>query len=64
VQVYTVARKPAESWVGALSNGQVDAIVAQVQRETGLCAEAYYGMSESAAATALTALDRRASLLS
>jgi wyosine [tRNA(Phe)-imidazoG37] synthetase (radical SAM superfamily) len=47
VQVYTVARKPAEAWVAALSDGEVDGIVAQVQRETGLCVEAYYGMSES-----------------
>jgi len=45
VQVYTVARKPAESWVAALSDGEVDAIVAQVQCDTGLCTEAYYGMS-------------------
>jgi len=45
VQVYTVARKPAESWVAALSDGAVDSIVAQVQRETGLRAEGYYGMS-------------------
>jgi wyosine [tRNA(Phe)-imidazoG37] synthetase (radical SAM superfamily) len=47
VQVYTVAREPSERWVAVLSDGEVDAIVAQVQRETGLCAEAYYGMSES-----------------
>ena len=47
VQVYTVARKPAECWVAALSDGEVDAIIAQVQRETSLCAEAFYGMSES-----------------
>jgi wyosine [tRNA(Phe)-imidazoG37] synthetase (radical SAM superfamily) len=47
VQVYTVARKPAERWVAALSDGEVDVIVTQVQRETGLYAEAYHGMSES-----------------
>ena len=44
VQVYTVAREPAERWVAALSDGEVDAIVAQVQRETGLHAEAFYGL--------------------
>jgi wyosine [tRNA(Phe)-imidazoG37] synthetase (radical SAM superfamily) len=45
VQVYTVAREPAESWVGALSNQEVDAIVELVQRRTGLPAEAFYGTS-------------------
>ena len=44
VQVYTVAREPAERWVAALSDGEVDAIVAQVQRETGLHAEVFYGL--------------------
>jgi len=43
VQVYTVARRPAEDYVSALSADQVDAIVELVRSETGLRAEAYYG---------------------
>lgn len=42
VQVYTVARTPAESFVTPLSNEEVDGIVARVQAETGLIAEPYY----------------------
>jgi wyosine [tRNA(Phe)-imidazoG37] synthetase (radical SAM superfamily) len=42
VQVYTVAREPAERWVDALSNPEVDAIVEMVQMRTGLAAEPYY----------------------
>ncbi|MFQ5461694.1 MAG: radical SAM protein [Phycisphaerae bacterium] len=43
VQVYTVARKPAEANVTPLTDGQVDAIADRVTRETGLRAERYYG---------------------
>jgi wyosine [tRNA(Phe)-imidazoG37] synthetase (radical SAM superfamily) len=43
VQVYTVARVPAESWVIPLTNAEVDAIVDLVRRRTSLAAEAYYG---------------------
>jgi wyosine [tRNA(Phe)-imidazoG37] synthetase (radical SAM superfamily) len=43
VQVYTVARDPAERWVGALGNKEVDAIVHLVKRRTGLPAEGFYG---------------------
>jgi wyosine [tRNA(Phe)-imidazoG37] synthetase (radical SAM superfamily) len=43
VQVYTVARVPAESWVTPLTNVEVDAIVDQVRRRTSLAAEAFYG---------------------
>ncbi len=43
VQVYTVARMPAESYVDALSAAEVDGIVDRVQKRTGLLAEAYYG---------------------
>lgn len=43
VQVYTVARQPAESWVSALTNDEVDAIVRLVQESTGLAAEPFYG---------------------
>lgn len=45
VQVYTVARVPAEEWVGPLSNAEVDAIVRLVQERTGLVAEPFYGPS-------------------
>jgi len=43
VQVYTVARPPAESFVASLSNSEVDAIADKVRAETGLPAECYYG---------------------
>jgi wyosine [tRNA(Phe)-imidazoG37] synthetase (radical SAM superfamily) len=43
VQVYTVARRPAESYVGALTDAEVDAIVALVTSRTGLTARSYYG---------------------
>ena len=45
VQVYTVARKPAESIVTPLTDEEVDAIADRVQRRTGLRAECYYGSS-------------------
>jgi wyosine [tRNA(Phe)-imidazoG37] synthetase (radical SAM superfamily) len=45
IQVYTVARRPAESFVAPLSDEEVDAIVELVQRRTGLDAKAYYGTS-------------------
>lgn len=45
VQVYTVARQPAESYVTALSNEEVDRITALVRKKTSLRATAYYGAS-------------------
>src|SRR6476620_10799550 len=45
IQVYTVARQPAESFVAPLSDAEVDGIVEMVQRRTGLPAKAYYGTS-------------------
>jgi wyosine [tRNA(Phe)-imidazoG37] synthetase (radical SAM superfamily) len=45
VQVYTVARKPAEANVAALADPEVDAIVELVIKRTGLAAEAFYGVS-------------------
>jgi wyosine [tRNA(Phe)-imidazoG37] synthetase (radical SAM superfamily) len=45
VQVYTVARRPAESYVAPLTDAEVDAIVDLVQQRTGLAAKAYYGTS-------------------
>lgn len=41
VQIYTVARPPAESFVSALSPNDVQAIAQQVTAATGLLAEAY-----------------------
>jgi wyosine [tRNA(Phe)-imidazoG37] synthetase (radical SAM superfamily) len=43
VQVHTIARKPAESWVAALPNAEVDAIADLVRRRTGLPVAGYYG---------------------
>jgi wyosine [tRNA(Phe)-imidazoG37] synthetase (radical SAM superfamily) len=42
VQVYTVARQPAESYASPLSHAEVDAIVERVRRRTGLEAEPFY----------------------
>jgi len=43
VQVYTVARRPAESFVTPLADTEVDALTGLVARRTGLLATAYYG---------------------
>jgi wyosine [tRNA(Phe)-imidazoG37] synthetase (radical SAM superfamily) len=43
VQVYTVARRPAESFVLPLSDGEVDSIVDRVKRRTSLASKAFYG---------------------
>jgi wyosine [tRNA(Phe)-imidazoG37] synthetase (radical SAM superfamily) len=43
VQVYTVARPPAESFVSPLTDAQVDTIVEMVRSQTGLPAAAFYG---------------------
>ena len=43
IQIYTVARKPTESYVTPLSDAEVDAIVSRVQERTGLQAAAFYG---------------------
>jgi wyosine [tRNA(Phe)-imidazoG37] synthetase (radical SAM superfamily) len=45
VQIYTVARRPAESFVTPLSDAEVDAIVELVKKRTGLNALAFYGSS-------------------
>jgi wyosine [tRNA(Phe)-imidazoG37] synthetase (radical SAM superfamily) len=47
VQVYTVARRPAESYVAPLTNEEVDAIVRLVAERTGLPAAAFYGVAAS-----------------
>lgn len=43
VQVYTVARQPAESFVTPLSNETVDRIAATVAERVGVPTEVYYG---------------------
>lgn len=43
IQIYTVARRPAEDFVAPLSNAEVDAIVSLVHQRTGLSAAAFYG---------------------
>ena len=43
VQVYTVARPPAESFVSSLSDEAVDAIADLVRTRTGLATAAFYG---------------------
>ncbi len=48
VQVYTVARRPAEATVAPLSNAEVDAIVELVRSNTQLPAEAFYGSTTAA----------------
>jgi wyosine [tRNA(Phe)-imidazoG37] synthetase (radical SAM superfamily) len=45
VQVYTVARVPAESYVSPLTDAEVDGIVELVRQRTGLPAEPFYGPS-------------------
>jgi len=45
IQVYTVARQPAESYVAPLSDAEIDAIVELVERQTGLAVKAFYGVS-------------------
>ncbi|MBI1825355.1 MAG: radical SAM protein [Planctomycetes bacterium] len=43
VQVYTVARRPADSSVTPLTDGEVDEIAGQVREKVGLEAKAFYG---------------------
>lgn len=43
IQVYTVARRPAESEVEALQDAEVDAIADRVRQRTGIPTLAYYG---------------------
>jgi hypothetical protein len=45
VQVYTIARAPAENWVTALRDDEVDAIVETVRKRTQVRVEHYYGRS-------------------
>lgn len=43
VQVYTVARQPAESFVAPLPDATVDAIVELIKSRCGIAAQAFYG---------------------
>ena len=43
VQIYTVARRPAESYVAPLTDAEVDAMVELVRRRTGLKTAGFYG---------------------
>ncbi|MGA2797989.1 MAG: radical SAM protein [Thermoguttaceae bacterium] len=43
VQIHTIARRPAESWVAPLTNAEVDSIAETVRRQTGLPVAAFYG---------------------
>jgi len=43
IQIYTVARPPAESFVAPLTNEEVDAVVELVRTRTGLPTAAFYG---------------------
>jgi wyosine [tRNA(Phe)-imidazoG37] synthetase (radical SAM superfamily) len=45
VQVYTVARTPAETYVEPWADQELDRLVARVQLATGWPAEAYYGVA-------------------
>jgi wyosine [tRNA(Phe)-imidazoG37] synthetase (radical SAM superfamily) len=42
VQIYTVARRPAEAWVTALDDAELNAIGARLRRETGLPVETFH----------------------
>jgi wyosine [tRNA(Phe)-imidazoG37] synthetase (radical SAM superfamily) len=43
VQIYTVARPPAEGWVTPLSAAEIDALAELVRRRTGLPVAGFYG---------------------
>ena len=43
VQIHTVVRAPAEAWVAALDDAEVDAIADRVREQTGLPVATFYG---------------------
>jgi wyosine [tRNA(Phe)-imidazoG37] synthetase (radical SAM superfamily) len=43
VQIHTVARTPAETWVSAVSNAELEAAAARVRRRTGLAVATFPG---------------------
>jgi len=46
LQIYTIARTPADERVSSLSDGEVDAIVAEIRERVDLPVEGYYGRGE------------------
>ena len=46
IQIYTIARRTAESFVAPLADAEVDNIVSLVQQRTGLPAQPFYGTSQ------------------
>ncbi|MEX0714593.1 MAG: radical SAM protein [Pirellulales bacterium] len=52
VQVYTVARPPAESFVTPMDDAELDELAKRVRRRTALAVEAFYGYSAEADASA------------
>ena len=46
IQIYTIARPPAESFVAPLSHAEVDAIAQRVSEKTHLNVERYYGSAD------------------
>jgi wyosine [tRNA(Phe)-imidazoG37] synthetase (radical SAM superfamily) len=46
VQIYTIARRPAESYVTPLTDADVDSIVSLVKLRTGLDSIGYYGSTD------------------
>ncbi len=51
IQIYTVARPPAETWVTPLFDDELDALAETVRHETGLPIETYYGTAGRRPAT-------------
>lgn len=47
VQIYTVARRPAEDFVAPLSSSDVDAIATRIEERTSLNVDRYYGPPEA-----------------
>jgi len=47
VQIYTIARRPAEAFVAPLTDAEVDAIVELVRTRTGLPTAGFYGQQEA-----------------
>jgi len=45
IQLYTIARRPAEPWVTPLEDGALDAIAAEVRRRLPVPVEVFYGVT-------------------
>jgi wyosine [tRNA(Phe)-imidazoG37] synthetase (radical SAM superfamily) len=44
IQLYTIARRPAEAWVAPLTDGELDALADLVRRRVPVPVETYYGV--------------------